>query len=78
MWLVKNKKKIVILGSGFAAVECAKKLENEYGNNPEIELVMIGEDNFLLFTPKFSQLEQFVRKQNSMKDESKMLIHMEN
>ena len=49
--MVKNKKKIVILGSGFAAVECAKKLESEFGNNQEIELVMIGEDNFLLFTP---------------------------
>jgi len=54
--LVKNKKKIVILGSGFAAVECAKKLENEYGNDPEIELVMIGEDNFLLFTPMLPQV----------------------
>jgi len=56
MWLVKNKKKIVILGSGFAAVECAKKLENEFGNDPEIELVMIGEDNFLLFTPMLPQV----------------------
>jgi NADH dehydrogenase len=54
--LAKNKKKIVILGSGFAAVECAKKLENEFGNDPEIELVMIGEDNFLLFTPMLPQV----------------------
>ena len=54
--MVKSKKKIVILGSGFAAVECAKKLENEYGNDPEIELVMIGEDNFLLFTPMLPQV----------------------
>jgi len=54
--LVKNKKKIVILGSGFAAVECAKKLENEFGNDPEIEIVMIGEDNFLLFTPMLPQV----------------------
>ena len=54
--MVKNKKKIVILGSGFAAVECAKKLESEYGSNPEIELVMIGEDNFLLFTPMLPQV----------------------
>ena len=54
--MVKNKKKIVILGSGFAAVECAKKLENEFGNDPEIELVMIGEDNFLLFTPMLPQV----------------------
>ena len=54
--MVKNKKKIVILGSGFAAVECAKKLENEFGNDPEIELIMIGEDNFLLFTPMLPQV----------------------
>ena len=54
--MIKNKKKIVILGSGFAAVECAKKLENEFGNDPEIELVMIGEDNFLLFTPMLPQV----------------------
>ena len=54
--MAKNKKKIVILGSGFAAVECAKKLENEFGNDPEIDLVMIGEDNFLLFTPMLPQV----------------------
>ena len=54
--MVKNKKKIVILGSGFAAVECAKKLENEFGKDPGIELVMIGEDNFLLFTPMLPQV----------------------
>jgi NADH dehydrogenase len=54
--LVKNKKKIVILGSGFAAVECARQLESKFGNDPEIELVMIGEDNFLLFTPMLPQV----------------------
>ena len=54
--MVKNKKKIVILGSGFAAVECARQLESEFGNNPEVELVMIGEDNFLLFTPMLPQV----------------------
>ena len=54
--MAKNKKKIVILGSGFAAVECAKKLEKEFGGNSEIELTMIGEDNFLLFTPMLPQV----------------------
>ena len=54
--MIKNKKKIVILGSGFAAVECAKQLESEFGNNPEVELVMVGEDNFLLFTPMLPQV----------------------
>ena len=54
--MVKNKKKIVILGRGFAAVECARQLEAEFGKDPGIELVMIGEDNFLLFTPMLPQV----------------------
>ncbi len=54
--MIKNKKKIVILGSGFAAVECARQLEAEFGKDPGIELVMIGEDNFLLFTPMLPQV----------------------
>jgi len=54
--LARNKKKIVILGGGFAGVECARQLESEFGNDPEIELVMISEDNFLLFTPMLPQV----------------------
>jgi len=54
--LARNKKKVVILGGGFAGVECARQLESEFGNNPEIELVMISEDNFLLFTPMLPQV----------------------
>ena len=54
--MAKNKKKIVILGGGFAGVECARQLESYFGNNSEIELVMISEDNFLLFTPMLPQV----------------------
>ena len=54
--LARNKKKIVILGGGFAGVECARQLESEFGNNSEIELVMVSEDNFLLFTPMLPQV----------------------
>jgi NADH dehydrogenase len=46
----------VILGSGFAATEAARQLESKFGKDPEIELVMIGEDNFLLFTPMLPQV----------------------
>jgi len=46
----------MILGGGFAGVECARQLESEFGNNSEIELVMISEDNFLLFTPMLPQV----------------------
>ncbi len=54
--LARNKKKVVILGGGFAGVECARKLESEFGNDSEIELVMVSEDNFLLFTPMLPQV----------------------
>ena len=54
--MAKNKKKIVILGGGFAGVECTRQLESEFGNDSEIELVMISEDNFLLFTPMLPQV----------------------
>ena len=54
--MVRNKKKIIILGGGFAGVECARQLESEFGNDPEIELVMVSEDNFLLFTPMLPQV----------------------
>ena len=54
--LARNKKKIVILGGGFAGVECARQLESEFGDNSEIELIMISEDNFLLFTPMLPQV----------------------
>lgn len=55
-WLVRGRKKIVIVGGGFAGVECARRLEAEFGDDPETELVMINEDNFLLFTPMLPQV----------------------
>ena len=54
--MARYKKKIVILGGGFAGVECARQLEAKFGNDPEMELVMISEDNFLLFTPMLPQV----------------------
>jgi len=54
--LAKNKKKIVILGGGFAGLECTKKLEEHFQNDPEIEIVLVSEDNFLLFTPMLPQV----------------------
>ncbi len=54
--MARNKKKIVILGGGFAGVECARQLESKFGNDSEIEIVMVNEDNFLLFTPMLPQV----------------------
>jgi len=51
-----KKKKIVILGGGFAGVECARQLESQFKDNSGIELLMVSEDNFLLFTPMLPQV----------------------
>jgi NADH dehydrogenase len=53
---VKNKKKIVILGGGYGGVECTRKLEKYFRNDDDIEIVLISEDNFLLFTPMLPQV----------------------
>jgi len=54
--LVKNKKKIVILGGGYGGVECTRKLEKYFRKDDGIEIVLISEDNFLLFTPMLPQV----------------------
>ncbi len=47
---------IIILGSGFAAIEVLKKLQKHYKNNDNIEITILGKDNFLLFTPMLPQV----------------------
>lgn len=54
--MAKNKRKIVILGGGFSGVECARQLESHLGKNLDVELVLVSEDNFLLFTPMLPQV----------------------
>ena len=54
--MVKNKKKIVVLGGGYGGVECTRKLEEYFRNDDDIEIVLISEDNFLLFTPMLPQV----------------------
>jgi NADH dehydrogenase len=49
-------KRILVLGGGFAGVECTRRLESYFKHNPDIELVLVSEDNFLLFTPMLPQV----------------------
>jgi NADH dehydrogenase len=51
-----KKKRIVVLGGGFAGIECTRKLESYFQNDSDIELILISEDNFLLFTPMLPQV----------------------
>jgi NADH dehydrogenase len=47
---------IIILGSGFAAIEVLKKLQKHYKNNNNIDIKIISKDNFLLFTPMLPEV----------------------
>ncbi|MFM8658751.1 MAG: NAD(P)/FAD-dependent oxidoreductase [Candidatus Nitrosotenuis sp.] len=49
-------KRILVLGGGFAGVECAQKLESYFGKNPDVKIELVSEDNFLLFTPMLPQV----------------------
>ena len=49
-------KRILILGGGFAGLECCLKLESYFQNNSDIEITLVSEDNFILFTPMLPQV----------------------
>ncbi|HET6457758.1 MAG TPA: NAD(P)/FAD-dependent oxidoreductase [Nitrosopumilaceae archaeon] len=51
-----GKKRILILGGGFAGVGCMRKLESYFMNDTDIEIALVSEDNFLLFTPMLPQV----------------------
>jgi NADH dehydrogenase len=43
--------RIVILGGGFAGVTAARRLEHRLASRPDIEIVLVSDGNYLLFTP---------------------------
>lgn len=46
----------MVLGGGYGGVECTRKLEEYFKNDKNIEIVLISEENFLLFTPMLPQV----------------------
>jgi NADH dehydrogenase len=51
-----EKKRILVLGGGFAGVGCVRRLESYFMHDDTIEIVLVSEDNFLLFTPMLPQV----------------------
>jgi NADH dehydrogenase len=47
---------IVILGSGFAAIEVLKKLQKEFNTDNSVEITLVSRDNFILFTPMLPEV----------------------
>ncbi len=46
-----SKKRIVILGGGFGGVAIARRLEGLCRRRPDVEIVLVSRDNFVLMTP---------------------------
>ncbi len=46
-----SKKRIVILGGGFGGVATARHLEELFRRRPDVEIVLVSRDNFVLMTP---------------------------
>src|SRR2546425_9682783 len=48
--------RILVLGGGFAGIECTRKLESYFRHDDSIQITLVSEDNFFLFTPMLPQV----------------------
>ena len=46
-----NRVRVLILGAGFAGVETARRLARLFPREPDAEITLVDQSNFLLFTP---------------------------
>lgn len=53
---VNNRKRILVLGGGFAGIEVLRRLENKFENDFTIDISMVSKDNFFLFTPMLPEV----------------------
>ena len=51
-----NKKRIVILGGGFSGIGVLKNLQKEFSKDKNVDITIISENNFLLFTPMLPEI----------------------
>ena len=50
------KNRVVILGGGFGGVSVAKRLEQLFSRDASLEITLISESNYLLFTPMLAEV----------------------
>ncbi len=51
-----EKTRILILGGGFSGINAMQRLEKKFARNESVEMMLISEENFLLFTPMLSEV----------------------
>jgi NADH dehydrogenase len=49
-------KRVVILGGGFGGVSAAQRLEQLYSRDPSLEITLVSQSNYLLFTPMLAEV----------------------
>jgi len=49
-------KRILILGAGFAGIQAAVELDRAFGDSGEIEILLVSDQNYFLFTPLLPQI----------------------
>ena len=49
-------KRIVVVGSGFGGLEAVTQLDRQFDRDPNIEILLLSEQNYLLFTPLLPQI----------------------
>ena len=50
------KTRVVVMGGGYAGVAAAQTLEAELGDNPEVSIVLVSQNNYLVHTPMLSEV----------------------
>ena len=50
------KKRIVILGGGFGGTSAAQRLEQLFVRDPSLEITLVSQSNYLLFTPMLAEV----------------------
>lgn len=57
MWrILKNMKRIVVLGAGFGGIQAVLDLERKYRARTDVEILLVNDQNFMLFTPLLPQI----------------------
>jgi NADH:ubiquinone reductase (H+-translocating) len=51
-----QRKRILILGGGFAGIEILRKLQTAFQDDVEIDITLVSRDNFFLFTPMLPEV----------------------
>jgi len=51
-----EKKKILILGGGFAGISVLQQLQKIFKNSKNVKISLVNEDNFFLFTPMLPEI----------------------